>query len=100
MKDDNTPAALAQLESMALSHPHQLFATDRILKTDIGAFVSHITFGNGAPNGQVIAVATLTLSTAKLKEMATSIVEKIDAQHESIRKELKAFEAKLPRASR
>ena len=29
-----------------------------------------------------------------------SIVEKIDAQHETIRKELKAFEAKLPRASK
>ena len=97
MHEENSSLPQAQRETMALSHPHQLFATDRILKTEVGAFQSNVTFGNRTPNGQVIAVATLTLSTAKLREMAVAILEKIDGQHESIKKEIKAFEAKLPR---
>lgn len=97
MSEQIPPEVLAQMHAAALHNPHQLFVIDRILKVDVGAFTSSLTFGNTAPNGQIIAVATVSTSTARLREMATEIVSSIDAQSSMIKEELKAFTALLPK---
>jgi hypothetical protein len=97
MSEQISPDVLAQMHAAALHNPHQLFIVDRVLKVDIGSFTSSLTFGNTAPNGQIIAVATVSTSTAKLREMASEIVASIDAQSGMIKDELKAFAALLPK---
>jgi hypothetical protein len=98
MSEQIPPEVVAQMQAAALHNPHQLFVIDRVLKVDVGAFTSSLTFGNTAPNGQIIAVATVSTSTAKLREMASGIVAAIDAQSGMIKDEFKAFTALLPKS--
>lgn len=99
MTDTTTPEIQNQLVMQALSNPHQLFVVDRALKVDIGAFTSHITLGNKAPNGQVLAVATLTLSTETLHLLATTILESIEDQIPQIKAGHAALQKKLAKTS-
>ena len=97
MNEELSPEMLAQLESIAMNNPHQMFVVDRALRMDVGAFTSSVTLGNTAPNGQILAVTTIVTSTAKMREIATSIIATIDNQSEKIRGELQTFEDKLPK---
>lgn len=99
MADSPTPEMLAQLEAMALSNPHQLFLVDRTLKVDVGPFMSHVTLGNTNPNGQIIAVATITLATETLHTLATTILATITSQAPQIKAGHTALQKKLGKAS-
>lgn len=99
MADTITPEVQAQLETLALNNPHQLFVVDRALKIDIGGFISHVTLGNTTPNGQIIAVASLTLSTDILHSLATTILEAIVNEAPQIKAEHAVLQRKLSKAT-
>jgi hypothetical protein len=96
MAEPIPPEVLAAMETQALHNPHQLFIVDRALKLDVNAFISSVTLGNMTPQGLPIAVATLTLSTSKLREICESIISKIDNSKSEMDAEYKAFISKLP----
>lgn len=97
MDETKSPELQAQLEAVAMNNPHQLYLADRILKINVGAFLSHITFGNTAANGQIMAVATVTTSTNDLHNMASAILEAIAKNAPQIRAEQATFTKKLPK---
>jgi hypothetical protein len=65
------------------------------LKIDINQGISSVTLGNTVPNGQVIAVVTITASTEKLFGFANAISEEIKRQAENIKVSQEAFLEKL-----
>ena len=98
MSESIPPEILAQMEANAMNNPHQLFLVDRLLKIDIGAFVSNITLSNTAPNGQMMAVCTVTTSTENLHAFATSILEAIEGQAAKIKADQAVFLKRLSKA--
>jgi len=99
MSDTPTPEMQAQMEAFALNNPHQLFLVDRALKVDIGPFVSHVTLGNTNPNGQIIAVATISLSTDTLQSLVSTLSKAIADQASQIKAGHTALQKRLPKSS-
>lgn len=85
--DDLTQEHLISL----LSVPHQIYLVDGILKADITAFKSDITFGNINPAGLPQTAVSITLSTKDLYDIANKIIEAINSKKSEIIEHQKSF---------
>lgn len=82
-------------DAAALHAPHPIFIADRILKLNIGPFMSSVTFGNPVPAGQVMPASTVTLPTDRLLAVAEAIVAGIKGQAADIKDQQAAFQKRL-----
>lgn len=90
-----SPEILEQIRANALHNPHQIFIVDQVLKLAVGAGVSSVTLGNTLPNGQVVAVVTVTASTEQLYELSNQLVRAITGLADEIKAKEDAFIGKL-----
>lgn len=66
--------------NILLNTPHQIYLVDDILKAEISAFKSSITFGNLSPAGTAQTAVSITLSTKDLYDIAHKILAAIDSK--------------------
>lgn len=81
MKIENLNSEHLQL---LLNTPHQVYLVDDILKLNVTAFKSEITFGNINPAGVVQTAVSFTLSTQDLYRIAKNIIEAIENKKNDI----------------
>lgn len=78
-----------------LNTPHQVYLIDDILKLNISAFKSEITFGNINPAGVVQTAVSFTLSTQDLYNIANNIIEAIESKKKEIVDQQSLFVAEI-----
>lgn len=83
--------------NLLLNTPHQIYLVDDILKAEITAFKSDITFGNINPAGQPQTAVSITLSTKDLYDIVNKILKEIESKKPEISAQQKSFLAELNR---
>lgn len=74
-----------------LNIPHQIYLVDDILKADITAFKSVITFANLNPAGIAQTAVSITLSTKDLYRIAKKITTIIESKKSELNREQQTF---------
>lgn len=78
-----------------LNTPHQIYLVNNILKSNIGAFKSEVTFGNINPAGSTITAVSINLTTQDLYYIAKEIVTAIESKADEFKIEHGKFIAEI-----
>lgn len=81
------PDLPAEQIQMLLNTPHQIYLVNNVLKSNIGAFKSEVTFGSVNPAGITITAVSINLSTEDLYCIAKEIVTTIEAKKDEFKLE-------------
>lgn len=77
--------------TILLNTPHQIYLVDDILRAEITAFKSEITFGNINPAGMPITAVSINLSTKDLYDIVNKITKAIESKKSEISEQQKSF---------
>lgn len=78
-----------------LNTPHQIYLVNNVLKSNIGAFKSEITFGNINPAGITITAVSINITTQDLYCIAKEIVTAIESKADEFKAEHSKFIAEI-----
>lgn len=94
-EQDHQELARQQAVMVALNHPHPLFVADQVIKLDVTSAMSSVTLSNTSPNGAKLAIATVTMSTELLIDMAQQILAEAARRKDELSAQLHAFQARI-----
>ena len=82
--------------NILLNTPHQIYLVNDILKVDITAFKSEVTFGNISPGGLPQTAVSITLATSDLYNIAKKIINAIENKKPELIQQQEKFFSEIP----